>query len=317
MNMNRIGRKLKSLLPGDIKDTDIVIALMGPTGSGKSTFIDVATEQDGKTVGHGLESKTSDIRAVRYKHPAMNEEVVLVDTPGFDDTHKPDTEILKLIAEWLKDTYKKDKKLTAILYLHRISDNRMAGSPLRNLKMFNQLCGDGALTNVVLVTTMWSKVRREVGEQRQQDLQNNFWKDMLVGDKAATTARFDMTYDSAWAVITGKSSGERHELLVQEEMVDLDRRLSETKAGKMLFKELQTVLAKQQETMRKLKEQAGTQSDQELVKELEREYDDMQERWRATLDEAQKMKIPIGRRLVLFFSMSKKPQSKPVGTPEQ
>jgi len=164
---------------------------------------------------------------------------------------------------------------------------------------------------------MWSKVRREVGEQRQQDLQNNFWKDMLVGDSAATTARFDMTYDSAWAVITGKSSGERHELLVQEEMVDLDRRLSETKAGKMLFKELQTVLAKQQETMRKLKEQAGTQSDQELVKELEREYDDMQERWRATLDEAQKMKIPIGRRLVLFFSMSKKPQSKPVGTPEQ
>jgi hypothetical protein len=64
-------------------------------------FVNVATQQDGHTIGHGLRSHTSDIRAVRVNHPATNSPVVLIDTPGFDDTFKSDTEILTMIAEWL------------------------------------------------------------------------------------------------------------------------------------------------------------------------------------------------------------------------
>ena len=30
--------------------------------------------------------------------------IVLVDTPGFDDTKKSDLEILELISNWLKET---------------------------------------------------------------------------------------------------------------------------------------------------------------------------------------------------------------------
>jgi predicted GTPase len=57
-------------------------------------------------VGHKLESCTSDVTAVRCIHPknAHGGRFVLVDTPGFNDTNKPDTEILALIAEWLKTT---------------------------------------------------------------------------------------------------------------------------------------------------------------------------------------------------------------------
>jgi predicted GTPase len=94
---------------------------MGPTGAGKSNvstglperfqvplsttqFIDVATKQDGHTVGHKLESETSDIRAVRVAHPITGSPVVLVDTPGFDDSSKSDEEILTMIANWLVDT---------------------------------------------------------------------------------------------------------------------------------------------------------------------------------------------------------------------
>lgn len=67
-------------------------------------LIDVATKQDGDTVGHGMQSHTSDIRAVRVTHPTKGHPVVFVDTPGFDDTYKSDTEILTSIADWLVKT---------------------------------------------------------------------------------------------------------------------------------------------------------------------------------------------------------------------
>lgn len=68
-------------------------------------FIDIATDQTGQTnVGHQLRSYTSDIRAVRYTHPQTKHSLIFVDTPGFDDTYKSDTDILSTIAEWLNKT---------------------------------------------------------------------------------------------------------------------------------------------------------------------------------------------------------------------
>jgi len=115
-----------------------------------------------------------------------NQNIVLVDTPGFDDTTRPDSAILGMIADWLKATsviinmfprevieyqnfrYEKDVKLSGILYLHRITDNRMGGAPQRNLRMFGRLCGDEPAKKVVFVTTMWDKISTNVGEQREK-----------------------------------------------------------------------------------------------------------------------------------------------------
>ena len=102
--------------------------MMGPTGAGKSRvrrlvkrskfsseshvslpqFIDIATKQaHSGNVGHSLQSCTSEVRAVRYRRIDDNaiRSYVIVDTPGFDDTKKSDSEILGLIADWLKATY--------------------------------------------------------------------------------------------------------------------------------------------------------------------------------------------------------------------
>jgi len=54
-------------------------------------------------VGHDLESHTSEIKATRCTVKEVN--IVLVDTPGFDDTKKTDLEILESIADWLRKTY--------------------------------------------------------------------------------------------------------------------------------------------------------------------------------------------------------------------
>ena len=57
-------------------------------------------------MGHDLHSCTSEVTNVRLSIPEIAfEDLVFVDTPGFDDTHKKDVDILKMVADWLKFTY--------------------------------------------------------------------------------------------------------------------------------------------------------------------------------------------------------------------
>jgi len=112
---------------------------------------------------------------------------MLVDTPGFSDTNLSDTEILRRIATWMKDTYDDGFLLSGIIYLHRITDIRMEGPSLKNLRMMEKLCGANSLRNVVLATTMWEKVTDEEGLRREAELKQDFWKDMI--DNGSTVAR--------------------------------------------------------------------------------------------------------------------------------
>jgi len=60
-------------------------------------------------VGHRLTSctdKIHEIRATFEEIPALRSyRISIVDTPGFDDTYKNDTVILKQIADWVKKAY--------------------------------------------------------------------------------------------------------------------------------------------------------------------------------------------------------------------
>ena len=57
-------------------------------------------------MGHDLFSCTSEINIIKLSIPELADvDVVLVDTPGFDDTHKSDVDILKMVANWLETTY--------------------------------------------------------------------------------------------------------------------------------------------------------------------------------------------------------------------
>jgi len=279
---------------------------MGPTGSGKSTFVDTATKQNGKTIGHALKSCTSSIGAFKFKVPGDARSFVLVDTPGFDDTNMSDTEILHMIADWLEQTYKRRILLTGIIYLHRISDNRMAGSPLKNLRMFAKLCGDDSMENVVLATTMWGLLKdRSVGERRQEELAQKYWQPLLAC--GCTPARFENTYESAWAIINKivDATHPTHSTLLQEEMVDLRRRLCETEAGVTLYNSLQKSLADQKEAIRKLRDEAVAEQNEDLARELTAQIEVIQAGIQEIFDQVTKMKISIGRRILLFFSFKK------------
>jgi len=310
--------KAKKVELDQITEDDKIIALMGPTGTGKSTFIDIATCQKAKHVGHKLESHTSEIRAVRFLHPTTFVPYVLVDTPGFNDTNKTDAEVLDMIADWLKKTYKSNVKVAGIIYLHRISDNRMSGSPLKNLQMFGKLCGDTAIKSVVLATTMWTKVRPvEVGVRREQELKEKYWAGML--SLGSRMMRFGDSFDAAWKMIDQiviPETDKDNALLLQEELVKLNLRLGETEAGKTLYTKLLELLSQQKETIKKLREEAVAEENEQLAQELAAQYEDMQDALQSTFEQLGKMKIPLGRRLLMWFSF-RKARARPVNVGNQ
>ena len=61
------------------------------------------------------------------------------------------------------------RSLTGIIYLHKISDNRMSGTARRNIAMLHDLCGEGFMPNIVLATTMWDRVEAGEGEEREEE----------------------------------------------------------------------------------------------------------------------------------------------------
>ena len=92
---------------------------MGPTGSGKTNvsilaitsisctkndqFINALTGNAEKRNAGGLAGATQNVTP--YAIPYHGLRLVLVDTPGFGDGRRPDTEILRTIAEWLTKKY--------------------------------------------------------------------------------------------------------------------------------------------------------------------------------------------------------------------
>lgn len=172
--------------------------------------------------------------------------VYFVDTPGFDDTYKKDTDILREIADYLNKAYEHKILLSGIVYLHRISDTRIGGSGRRNLSMFKKLVGDDGLSNVVLASTMWSMVPDEdVAVARETELisRSEFWKFMI--SKGSRVFRQDRGAESAREIVQhviACGQKRRAALAIQLAMVDQGLSLDQTEAGK----EVQAELAKQQ-----------------------------------------------------------------------
>ncbi|KAF8056273.1 P-loop containing nucleoside triphosphate hydrolase protein [Lyophyllum atratum] len=240
-------------------ERDIVIPVMGPTGAGKSTFINALFDSAEMQVGHTLISCTSRIqfaviKSVESPYQALKGcRVVIVDTPGFDDTYEGDAEILRRIADWLEKSYKKKAVLGGIIYLQDISHSRFTGTGRRNLEMFNHLCGDAALHKVVLGTTHWGKdsvMKDGKGEEREKELKTLHWKPML--DKGSKTRRFQDTKESAMEFINMILRNKVMDtiLQIQTELAIDHKILPQTRAGKELRYTLEQILEMQKKMVR-------------------------------------------------------------------
>jgi hypothetical protein len=71
-------------------------------------FVNAVSGRTAMEVGHGLDSCTTLLTPIVVditKGSFKGRRLVLVDTPGFDDTSRDDSEILHRIALWLAASY--------------------------------------------------------------------------------------------------------------------------------------------------------------------------------------------------------------------
>ncbi|KAI6006316.1 P-loop containing nucleoside triphosphate hydrolase protein [Pisolithus orientalis] len=304
---------------------------MGPTGSGKSNFINKLIGSKEESKARKLESCTRDIHELTVNH-TDGKRYVFVDTPGFDDTYRSDRDILRTIANWLEKKYRSHAKLTGVIYTHRISDNRMSGSVCKNLDLFGRLCGDNAAQCVRLVTTMWDNQKpgnEEIVQNRVSQLEGNFWEPLI--SLGARHEKFLNTQGSAWNIINGlverrtplvqgniaaarklDEASTGNVLLIQEEMVDAEKKLNETSAGRALYSRFRQLLREQQKILKQLAD-ALVEKDPSGAEQLRAEYGEIEAAMLKTEDEMERMKIPLARRIALFFG--KRTRSRTVALP--
>jgi len=203
-----------------------------------------------------------------------------VDTPGFNDTTKSDTEVLADICAWTSLNYKKDKLLSGIIYFHRITDVRMDGCSLKNLRMFQRLCGPDALQNVLLTTTQWSNVDRAIGEFREDNLRHgDFWGGLI--SKGASLERFMGTRESGLELIHKLMENKPKPLDIQDQMVKKNMTLVETDAGKFMNEELLSLQKQYEKNLERLeveRQKAVKEKDDEMREILAQEQAKTQEK---------------------------------------
>ncbi|KAI6010018.1 hypothetical protein EDC04DRAFT_817435 [Pisolithus marmoratus] len=268
---------------------DIIIATMGRTGSGKSSFIDtVATGGMGEGVGHYLTPYTREVKATRCTFEESS--VVLIDTPGFDDTRISDLDVLEMVSIWLNQKYQRGTTLAAILWFHRITDNHMVEVPLKNLRVFEKLCGKNALPKVILVTTMWDEVDDDVGEERLRELKNTRWKTMI--SQGSRTPKYVNTRESAMKLIRPIVHWQRemtHKgIQLQEEISALELELRETISGQELCSRLEKLAERRIELLRIRGKTHGV--DKEIPEDIRREYVEVQAQLDSTLIRARALR---------------------------
>ncbi|KAG0641241.1 P-loop containing nucleoside triphosphate hydrolase protein [Tuber brumale] len=284
-----LGQQVYTTPPEVSPGEEIIIALMGVTGAGKSYFIREVSGNSEVVVSDDLYSYTGKVQSYSFGYEGAK--ITLVDTPGFNDTNRSDAEVLQEIADWTTRTYRGKRLLSGIIYLHPITHTRMEGSALKNLKMFRNLCGQKFLKNVFLTTTQWSNIDPAEGEYRESNLRNgDFWGGLV--DKGATIQRFHGTRESGLELIRGLMSKERKPLDIQDQIVNQNMSLLETDAGRCINEELIAQAKKHKKELESLKrdfEEAIKERDNEIKEILSAE----QAKAQRNLD-----KVAAGRRLL-------------------
>jgi hypothetical protein len=155
--------------------------------------------------------------------------------------------------------YNSDLKLNGIIYLHRITDSKIQGNATKHIKMFRKLVGSTAMKNILLLTTMWEKEEISIGQQREEELERDFWSDLLQL-KARICRHSKNTKQSAFEILDLLLWLPRVDLKIQQEMVREKKSLTETDVGGVIrneeVAEAKTEFQKQKKDLQKDKERA-------------------------------------------------------------
>ncbi|KIK19429.1 hypothetical protein PISMIDRAFT_152984 [Pisolithus microcarpus 441] len=212
-----------------IGPNDVVILVMGKTGSGMSNFINKLTRMQPEDGADQLSSCTKTVCPYECYHNGQR--FIFVDTPGFNNEQLPQWTVLTAIAKWLKETYQKSIKLTGVIYTHNLREDGMCAVDEQSFQSLCRLCGNEAADRVRLVTTMWDDVDESEAVEVEGKLKRTHWQSFIQA--GAQPQRFDNTSKSAWNIVESLGITTKT-LLLQKELVDMGKALEDTTAGRRL-----------------------------------------------------------------------------------
>ncbi|KZT68966.1 hypothetical protein DAEQUDRAFT_727138 [Daedalea quercina L-15889] len=176
------------------------IFIMGPSGTGKTRFTNLATGRTLFEEGTDLETCTTQVQSVEVAIDGR--QVEIFDTPGLDSDEggKVKADLVRLFCQM----YKEQRTILGIVYMHDISQIRIGKPVAESYKWLLETCGYTAMRNVVIVTNMWipeDPARIAVGQGRERELRYGDPCYMAAFDNGALLLQHNNTTQSALAIL--------------------------------------------------------------------------------------------------------------------
>ncbi|KAF9037999.1 hypothetical protein BJ165DRAFT_1597072 [Panaeolus papilionaceus] len=207
-----------SMTPEDLRGESVrAYILMGPTGSGKSSFIEaLSPHQDLAISKDTLESVTQKVtcyKAINLKCRLSFACYILIDTPGFLDTKLSEQRITSMIVETLSRLRENaDTMLVSILYFLPITDIRIGGSKRDAVKLLRAFARAYRPTGINVVTTMWNNILRRQQMDDANRRYESLREEVFVPDNEISieVGKFDLTKGSALSALNVVERGWFH-----------------------------------------------------------------------------------------------------------
>ncbi|KAL9085634.1 MAG: hypothetical protein Q9165_007535 [Trypethelium subeluteriae] len=268
-----------------------MIVMMGVTGAGKSYFIN-------KLEGRNIVEEGADLNSCTQKCALVpvqigQSKVLVIDTPGFDDTKRSDSEILDEIARILACQYQLGVQLKGVVYMHRITDLRYGNSAVKTFEICKRICGEDALKNVLLVNSRWDQVDEVTGAKREKQLREEFWSYMF--NRGSNIGRYHGSRESAQSLVSQLISKDSVTLELQKELVDQNKTLNQTTAGSFVNDDLE-VFKKEREkeliSLEKLKQDC--ENDRAMLRQYRKDVERESARVKAAQNQQRSLQKPVG-----------------------
>ncbi|KAF9037222.1 P-loop containing nucleoside triphosphate hydrolase protein [Panaeolus papilionaceus] len=199
-------------------DERTIILILGPTGAGKSTFIEVLdSKKSFKISSNQLEGFTQFISIYRLINATCGgSPIYLVDVPGFADTKISEMKIVSMLKDWMIAVWLLE--VSRILYFSPVNNPRLPGSHRQVLRTVQAITGVETAESITVVSTMWDCVCNDTGRKRAESnfiqLRDEIWKEYV--DNGTEILKFHNTQESALSILHnafGRHSEPEFELL--------------------------------------------------------------------------------------------------------